>query len=571
MGNFIKTQSSFANGEIAPDFYTNDNLNGLSKLLNMDVTAGGGLTRRGGLVSVAALDAATRLVPFSVGESDEYMLTLSDGHIHIYSNGTHIQDISAPWTSGDIDKLQYAQRFGTMIFVHPDYQPRILTRVANGFELTLFEFERSDVDMSVHIPFIRFDDTSDIKITVSANSAGNNYATFTTSRAFWTTDDLHGRFLLLGHQWTITSIDSATVATAQTNGAYTLPSAPVSDWYESAFSVRRGWPVSITFHQNRLVFGGSRSYPAGVWMSTVGRHRNFDVGTGLDDQAIFITLLSAQRQQICTVVGADNLQILTTVGEWAIANKPLTPASVDIKQHTSVGSIASRFLAPQSVEGATVFVAAGGRDIRELCLDDLGENYNATDLCAFAKHLMSSPVDIAYNATSRQLFVVMASGDMAVLNHNSALEISAWGTYQTNGQFKSVAVCGGETFVVVYRGGNFCLEKFSHDAYSDVTNIPFRVAAAGVPLRASGHNAAVLRVRKITARVMDTKTLFINGVRANLPNAVYDENASGFTGDVSVGALGWTRETFGAPWRIESDDALPITVMSVTIYGNYTV
>ena len=35
MGNFIKTQSSFANGEIAPDFYTNDNLNGLSKLLNM--------------------------------------------------------------------------------------------------------------------------------------------------------------------------------------------------------------------------------------------------------------------------------------------------------------------------------------------------------------------------------------------------------------------------------------------------------------------------------------------------------------------------------------------------------
>ena len=84
----------------------------------------------------------------------------------------------------------------------------------------------------------------------------------------------------------------------------------------------------------RLVFGGSRDYPSGVWLSGVGRHNDFDVGTGLDDQAIFITLLSRQRQQICTVVSSDNLQILTTVGEWAIANKPLTPSSVDIKQHT---------------------------------------------------------------------------------------------------------------------------------------------------------------------------------------------------------------------------------------------
>ena len=174
-----------------------------------------------------------------------------------------------------------------------------------------------------------------------------------------------------------------------------MPDGWVADWYESAFSEHRGWPRSITFHQDRLVFGGTRDWPSGIWMSQVVRHRNFDAGTGLDDEAIFVSLLSQERQQINTLVSSNNLQILTNSGEWAIASKPLTPTNVDIKQHTFVGSYTTRFLPPQKIEGSTVFVAASGRDIRELSLDEIGENYNANDLCAFAKHLMTTPIDIA--------------------------------------------------------------------------------------------------------------------------------------------------------------------------------
>ncbi len=569
MGNFVKTINSFANGDIAPEFYTHDNLSGLAALVNMDVIAGGGLRRRAGLGRVVELGASARLISFSVGQDDEYILAITAGHIYVYNGATRVCDIIAPWTASDIAQIQYAQRFGTMIFVHPEYQPRILRKTATGFDLTTFEFARSDDDMTVHMPFMRFDDTRDIKITVTANSAGNNFATFTTSAAFWNDDCVGGTFLLMAKQWTVHQVTSPTVAVMRTNGAFTLPTAPITDWREAAFSTRRGWPVSITFHQDRLVFGGARDYPAGVWMSGVGRHNDFDVGTGLDDQAIFITLLSRQRQQICTVVSSDNLQILTTVGEWAIANKPLTPSSVDIKQHTSVGSIASRYLPPQQIEGATIFISANGRDIRELCLDELGENYSATDLCAYAKHLMTSPTDIAYNQSARQLFVVMADGSMAVLNHNAALNISAWGVYQTRGSFISVAVLGDETYVVVRRGDKYWLEKFSPDALSDGDALPFSVLASGVPLRASGHNAARARIRRITARVMDTRSLFINDVRADIPNTA--QSASGYTGDVHVSQLGWTRDTSVAPWTITSDDQLPITIQSVTIYGNYTI
>lgn len=571
MGDFIKTQNTFADGEVAPEFYARDNINGLSKLENMYVLAGGGLSRRPGLEHVADLTSAARLIAFSVSENENYLLALTDEHILIFSDGQEIEDIISPWDAGDLSKIQYAQRFGTIIFVHPDYQPYTLKKSDDEFILSAFNFAVNESDMTVYIPFMRFDDTENLKITVLSNSAGSNYATFKTDEDFWTPDDVEGIFLLLEKQWKITEYVNAKEVKAFVNGTYTVPSAPVSDWREAAFSKKRGWPCSITFHQDRLVFGGSRSWPSGVWLSQVGRHNNFNVGTGLDDEAIFITLLSQQRQQICTVVSSDNLQILTSTGEWAISSKPLTPSVVDVKQHTSVGSVASRYLPPQKIEGSTVFISSSKKDIRELSLDQLGENYNATDLCALSKHLMQDPIDLSYNEEMRQLFVVMNSGDMAVLNKNSALGISAWGIYKTQGTFKSVATVQGETFVVVIRNENAFLEKFSESALQDVDEYGFSFTASALPVRASGHNANKLRLRKISARVLNTKTLFINEVRADLPNEIYNETSDGYSGDVSINLLGCQRNCINAPWTIKSSEQLPATVLSVSMYGYYLV
>lgn len=571
MTDFIKTQNSFADGEVAPEFFAKDNINGLSKLENMDVTAGGGLQRRRGLKSVATLNSAARLIPFSVSETENYLLALTDGHIMVYHGDERIRDMLVPWDFDAISKIQYAQRFGTMIFVHPDYQPYILKKTEDSFSLTGFEFARNDADMTQNMPFMKFDDAADIKITVTANDAGNNYATFTTNKDFWSQENVGERLLLLNNQWQITKYISPTSVQAYTNNQYNIPENPVTDWYEAAFGTKRGWPCSITFHQDRLVFGGSRSWPSGVWMSQVGKHNNFNTGTGLDDEAIFITLLSEQRQQICTVVSSDNLQILTNAGEWAISSKPLTPSVVDIKQHTSVGSIATRYLPPQKIEGATVFISGTKKDIRELSLDALGENYNATDLCTQAKHLMQDPIDISYNDDLRQLFVVMADGNMAVLNQNSALGISAWGRYTTQGKFKSVATVGDTTYVVVERENYNYLEKFSADTLNDANKYDFSYTASALPLRASGHNAKTLRIRKISARVLNTKTIFINGKRAPLPNEIYKEDSTGYSGDIFINLLGSQHNCLKDPWTISSDEQLPTTILSVSTYGYYLV
>lgn len=572
MSDFIKTQNSFADGEVSPEFFARDNLNGLACLENMDITPGGGLTRRDGLSSVSTLPSNARLVPFSVDDTHNYLLILMDYSMRIYAPGqesTYL--LITPWKLSDLAQVQYAQRFGTMIFVHSDYPPQVLRKTGSGFELVEFAFSRNDTDMSLRMPFMRFDDSDGIKITITTNASGPNTATLTTDADFWTSDCIDGRLQILGKQWTITQYISPRVVYAYVNGGYDLPDEPVSEWYESAFSKRRGWPRSITFHQDRLVFGGTRSWPGGLWLSQVGRHNNFDSGTGLDDEAISITLLSQTRQQICTLVSSDNLQILTNAGEWAISSKPLTPSSVDIKQHTSVGSVSARYLPCQKIEGATVFISATRTDIRELSLDALGENYNARDLCPQAKHLMCDPVDISYNERAHRLYVVMSDGQMATLNQNSSLGISGWARYTTHGKFTSVATIDNETYVVVLRGNEYCLEKFSADTTLDAGEYSFAYTAVALPLRVSGHNARLARVRKVSVRVLNTKTLYINGMRVVFPNEIYGQSSPGYSGDVSVNILGKRRNSITSPWEISSNEQLPTTILSVCTYGYYTV
>lgn len=568
MGNFIKTQTSFANGEVAPQFFANGDIHGLAYMENMDVIPGGGITRRAGLESLATLTSKARLVSFSVSENSNYVLAIMDNAIRFFANGQFVQDIVAPWAAADLPLLQYAQRFGTMIFVHPDYKPRVLFYENGVFKIREFVFSYNDTLDNINMPFMRFEDSENITISLTNTNDG---VKLTTNHNFWTQDNVYGHISMLGKTFSITSYIDAKNVIATCNGAFTYPNEPVSDWKEAVFSYRRGWPMSITFHQNRLVFGGAKSWPGGVWMSCVGQHGNFDAGTGLDDEAIFFTLLSGRRQHICTLISSDNLQILTSEGEWSVSNKPLTPESVDIKMHTSVGSPADIYLPPQEIEGQTIFISKNKKDIRELALDDLGQKYNANTLNSMSAHLISAPIDMAYNKKDKRLFVVMGDGKMAVLNYDTALGISAWGRYTTNGKFYSVVVCDGETFVVTKREENYYLEKFSESEMVDATNNTYTARAVGMPIMSSGHNMHKVQIRKIVARLHDSKTLFINNWRAELPNEIYADGADGFSGDVSLNTVGVCRSMVDAPWEISTTDAMPMTILGITIYGRYQI
>ena len=570
MGNFLKTQNAFSGGEISSEFYAIDNSKSVSRLENMDILQSGAIKRRAGLKSIAMVANNTILVPFQINETEKYLLAVYNTTIDVYQNDEKIASIVSPWQTADLPKLQYVQRFNEIFFVHPNYQPRIFAKNGNSFTISSFTFH-SNEDASINIPFIRFEDSKNISITITANGGGNNYATFTTDADFWTNACVGELLYADNKQWIVSSVTNARVAVVYTGGAISVPEDAITDWYESAFSNRRGWPSCVAFHQNRLIFAATPEIPNGIWMSKVGELTNFDVGTGLDDESIYTALLSEQNHQICSVISSDKLQILTSGGEWAISNSPLTPSNVDIKQHSNIGAIITRFMPPQKIEGRTVFVSKTGTDIRELDLDALGENYNAIDLSCYVKHLIKNPVSIAYNQLTHKLFVVMNDGYMAVLNTYPDTNVSGWGKYTTDGDFKYVSVFDNDTYVVVARKNVCYLEKFDNECLKDATNYGFSYCISSLPMIVNGHNPKKIRVRKISVRLQNTKTLFVNGYRMEIPNSAYNENSNGFSGDLSINLLGTENDTTKPLWTLTSSEQLPATVLSVTMDGNYSI
>ena len=570
MTEFIHTQNSFANGEIAPEFYLTKDIHGLAHLENMEVLDGGGLTRRPGLTDIAILSGPARIIAFDISEQEQFILVFTNLSLAIYSGDTIVTTLIAPWPTSALPKIQFAGRGDSLILVHPDISPYILTKTGNTFNLAKFSFYNTTGSIALH-PMMTYDDMRGVYITVTAGPYGVKSATFTTNTAYWTQSNI-GTIVRFGTQtWKIIEYVSDTIAYASSNDEYTLPITPVTEWQESAFDDRHGWPSAITFHQDRLVFGGTRYIPGGIWMSRVGEHHNFDVGTGLDDEAIITTLLSKERQQICSLISSDKLQVLTSCGEWAIKNQPVTPSSMDITQHTSVGSATAQSLTPQKIEGETVFVSNTLKEIRKLSLDTLGERYNADDLCAFSKHLINQPVDMAYNKATRQLFVVNNDGTMAVLKQNSILGISAWAKYTTYGSFASVAVSGADTFVVLVKNNTYKLAKFSSTATADSGTYNIEYCISGVPMNFSGHRPTHLKLRKINLRLQNTKSAFINDMRVELPNEIYAPLHPGFSGDVTMNFLGSELDTATMPWTLHGNEPMPITVLSVTVYGQYEI
>ena len=163
------------------------------------------------------------------------------------------------------------------------------------------------------------------------------------------------------------------------------------------------------------------------------------------------------------------------------------------------------------------------------------------------------------------------NGDIAVLNHNPAVGVSAWSRYSTCGKFISVAVSDNKTYVLVQRENDICLEYFDKNVLNDAGEHNFICLASGVPEFASGHTPRYIKLRRITVRVLNTKSIYINDKPVALPNEIYDTTSLGFSGDVSMNFLGTQTDCSYPIWTIKTTSSYPITVLSVGINGWYMV
>ncbi|TCS61688.1 hypothetical protein [Varunaivibrio sulfuroxidans] len=623
-------KTSFASGELSPHLLGRGDLsaydNGAMKLRNVFIHPTGGLTRRSGLRHVATARGNGRLVAFEFNVAQIYLFVFSDGFVEIYHGDVKETELATPWTAAQIAELNWVQSADTMLVVHPDVPPKKIVRSGAGV-WALEDWVYVEKAGRRFVPHHKFTDGT---ITLQA-SATTGTITVTASAAVFQAGHVGCRFRLQDKDIEITSVSSAT--SAQASVKETLVSiAPSEDWEEQAFSTVRGWPRSVCFHQDRMVIGGSRDEPNRLWMSKSSDILNFDLGTGLDDEAIEFAILSDQINAIRAVFSGRHLQIFTSGAEWMVSGEPLTPSSVQIKRQTRVGSLTDRTVPPRDVDGATLFSSRSGHELREFLFTDVEQAYQAVDLALLARHLINAPRDQDFDKKRRLFHQVMGDGTIATVTVYRAEKVTAWSAQQTQGAFRSIAVVGDQTYVLVLRGAQYNIEAFDEtlnvdggvsmsaaapqDVWSGLSHLdgmsvkvfaddtvhadalvsagqitlsyPASTVVAGlgyahviepmppsVATQRGGVQGGKVRPISVTFRLENTGALYLDTGKglAEIPfkrfgQTYLDAPIVLYTGDKTVRALGWRRNGIAPLWRIEQDTPLPFTLLSVTTEMN---
>ena len=479
--------TNFSSGELSPLLSSRVDAeaykNGAYRLRNVRLKAQGGCIRRPGLKYLQTLaNESYQTEAYICDEDEAYILLFSATKLRIVdiSDPTNIlQTITGcPWQSSQIGSLVVSQSGDTMFITHPSIPMQKLTRTsASNFSRTNYTF---DVSSGLNFqPYNRF-----VAGSITITPAQTHGATTLTTSADYFTADYVGLYLrlvdsagLVKHAL-ITAYTNATTVTATLSGTLSNTNA-ITDWQEPVFSSVRGYARTVTFHDQRLIFGGSRDLPNFLFMSKIGEFTNFDVGIGNDDESIQIQIAEAQVSEIKAMQSFRFLTIFTSEQELYVPtseNKPLTPSTITVKKQTSYGSGAVQ---PQEFDGAIVYLTKSKGAVREFIFSDISQAYNSDSITLLSEHIIGTPIAIEAQRESADqmegyLYLLNSDGFMPVFMSIRKEKVQGWVRYDTDGLFKNMSNVNRQIYTVVERTINSAtvtsLELFQNDHYLDMSS-----------------------------------------------------------------------------------------------------
>jgi hypothetical protein len=252
----------------------------------------------------------------------------------------------------------------------------------------------------------------------------------------------------------------------------------VECFYEDVWSASKGWPRTVTFHEGRLYFGGSKSRPSTIWGSKIGIFYDFVPTEALDDDAVEATLDTSSLNVIVDMISGRDLQVFTTGAEFYVPQSgldPITPLSLSFKAVSRNGTKPGTRV--QSLESGSVYIQRLGKSVNEFLFSDTQATYVTQRISLLAGHLLKTPTRMTLrraNSTDEGDLLLMANdadGTMAVFSVMRSQQITAPSEYVTDGQFLDVQVDVSDIYTVVKRTFNgtarYFVELFRDDLFTD--------------------------------------------------------------------------------------------------------
>ena len=441
--------TNFTAGELSPRL---DGRNDLSKypsgcktLENFIVYPHGSAARRSGsqfISEVKTSSKKTRLIPFEFSTTQTYILEFGDQYIRVYKDKGQVQsggsavEVATPYLTAELFDIKFAQSADVMYIVHPNHATRKLSRTSHiNWTLTTCNFTNGP-----------FQDTNTSTTTLTPSATTGSVTITASANTFVSTDV--DRLVRIGDGIAkITGFTSATEVNATTSTDFANTNAS-TNFSLGAFSTTTGFPSTVTFFEQRLVFAGTINQPQTIFFSKSGDYENMDAnigGTISDSDAIIYTIASNQVNAIRFMTATRTLIIGTAGGEFSVsgggADVAITPTNILIKKQSNHGAANLDALA---VGNVTLFMQRARRKMRELAYNFDVDGYIAPDMTILAEHITEGGItQMAYQQEPNQIiWLVRGDGELIGFTYQREQQVTAWHRHIFGGAFGSgKAVC----------------------------------------------------------------------------------------------------------------------------------
>ena len=207
-----------------------------------------------------------------------------------------------------------------------------------------------------------------------------------------------------------------------TNGPF------LDDGSTAAWSGSKGYPRTVSFYEQRLVFGGSTAYPQTIWASQSSIYTDFNIGSAAAADAFIYVIAANKVNAIRWLAPARDLVVGTTGGEFRVgkpAGEPLKPDNVNITQQTTYGGYTTEAI---QIGNAILFVQKQRKKIREFSYQFKDDEYAAPDMCILAEHITGTGItDIAYAQEPESVYwAVRDDGVLLGMTYKREEDVIAW-------------------------------------------------------------------------------------------------------------------------------------------------
>jgi len=212
------------------------------------------------------------------------------------------------------------------------------------------------------------------------------------------------------------------------------------EWNLGAFSAQTGYPATVCFYEERLVFAGTTEQPQTIFFSESGGFEQFKDGAD-DADAMRYTIASQQVNIIRFLQPGRVLIVGTTGGEFSATSssqgEALTPTNIQIKRQTTYGSAN---IAPVQSGNAVLFLQRAKRKIRELVYNFDVDGYIAPDMTILSEHISEGGFEdlSIQQEPDNVVWVVRADGVLCGLTYRREEQVVAWHRHKLGGTFTGV-------------------------------------------------------------------------------------------------------------------------------------